>query len=195
MFDEFTSAFFKLFVMMDLMGALPMFLLLAERLSKKEQAKAVNEVFVVGVVLFTLFVFAGIQVLNYFGISLGGFQVAGGLILFVLGIRIILGLRIEAQEEHVEKYQFAAVPLATPLIIGPGTITMVIILVGQYGYGPVLAAGILNLILLWIVFKNALKVYRFVGHQGVEVISRLMGIIFTALAVEFIKEGLGKLMG
>ena len=177
------------------MGALPMFLLLAERLSKKEQAKAVNEVFVVGVVLFTLFVFAGIQVLNYFGISLGGFQVAGGLILFVLGIRIILGLRIEAQEEHVEKYQFAAVPLATPLIIGPGTITMVIILVGQYGYGPVLAAGILNLILLWIVFKNALKVYRFVGHQGVEVISRLMGIIFTALAVEFIKEGLGKLMG
>lgn len=195
MFDEFTSAFFKLFVMMDLMGALPMFLLLAERLSKKEQAKAVNEVFVVGVALFTLFVFAGIQVLNYFGISLGSFQVAGGLILFVLGIRIILGLRLSAEEKHVQKYEFAAVPLATPLIIGPGTITMVIILVGQYGYGPVLAAGILNLILLWVVFKNALKVYRFVGRQGVEVISRLMGIIFTALAVEFIKEGLGKLMG
>lgn len=192
--DEFVSSFFKLFVMMDIMGALPMFLLLSEKLSKNERSKAVNEVLVVAVLLLILFVFAGVQVLDYFGVSLGGFQVAGGLILFTLGIRIVLGLPIEAQKKHVERYEFAAVPIAMPLIIGPGTITMVIILVGEYGYAPVLVAGVLDLILLWVLFRNAFRVYKFVGHQGVEVISRLMGIIFTALSVEFIKEGLGKLL-
>lgn len=179
---------------MDLMGALPMFLLLSEKLSKRDREKAVNEVLAVAVLLLILFVFAGGQVLDYFGISLGSFQVAGGLILVTLGLRIILGLPLEAQEKRVERYQFAAVPMATPLIIGPGTITVVIILVGQYGYIPVLVAGVLNLLLLWLVFKNALRVYNFVGHQGVEIISRLMGIIFTALAVEFVKEGVLKLL-
>jgi len=106
-----------------------------------------------------------------------------------------LGMRFSPTEkEHLDRYEFSAVPMATPLIVGPGTITTLIILVGNYGHLVVLAASIANLLLMWVVFHYASRIYKVIGHQGTQVISRLIGIVFTALAVEFIKEGILKLL-
>jgi len=195
MFDEFASAFFKLMIIMDAFGVLPIFLLLSEKLPKKQRAKAADRTIFVASLLMLLFIFAGLSVLSYFGISLGSFQIAGGLILFILGVKIILGMRFSPTEkEHLDRYEFSAVPMATPLIVGPGTITTLIILVGNYGHLVVLAASIANLLLMWVVFHYASRIYKVIGHQGTQVISRLIGIVFTALAVEFIKEGILKLL-
>jgi len=92
MFDEFASAFFKLMIIMDAFGVLPIFLLLSEKLPKKQRAKAADRTIFVASLLMLLFIFAGLSVLSYFGISLGSFQIAGGLILFILGVKIILGI-------------------------------------------------------------------------------------------------------
>lgn len=194
MLDQFAVAFLKLMVIMDAIGVLPMFLLLSEKLPRKVRAKAANKTILVAAILLILFIFTGVDVLNYFGISLGSFQIAGGLILFVLGIKIVLGLRWTTEAKHVDLYEFTAVPMATPLIVGPGTITTVIILVGDYGYSVVLAAGLFNILLLWVVFRNGPRIYKLIGHQGTQVISRILGIVFTAMAVEFVKEGVLKLM-
>lgn len=180
---------------MDAFGVLPIFLLLSEKLPKKQRAKAADRTIFVASLLMLLFIFAGLSVLSYFGISLGSFQIAGGLILFILGVKIILGMRFSPTEkEHLDRYEFSAVPMATPLIVGPGTITTLIILVGNYGHLVVLAASIANLLLMWVVFHYASRIYKVIGHQGTQVISRLIGIVFTALAVEFIKEGILKLL-
>lgn len=180
---------------MDAIGVLPMFLLLSEKMPKNQRVKAADRTIFVATCLMLVFIFAGLSVLEYFGITLGSFQVAGGLILFILGVKIILGMRFSSTEkDHIDKYEFSAVPMATPLIVGPGTITTLIILVGSYGYGVVLLASFANLFLMWIVFRNASRIYKILGHQGTQVISRLMGIVFTALAVEFVKDGILKLL-
>lgn len=194
MLDQFAVAFFKLMVIMDAIGVLPLFLLLSEKLPRRERAVAADKTILVAAVLLLVFIFAGINVLNFFGISLGSFQIAGGLILFVLGIKIVLGLRWTGDVKNVDLYEFTAVPMATPLIVGPGTITTVIILVSDYGYSLVLAAALANLLFMWIVFRNGSRIYKIIGHQGTQVISRLLGIVFTALAVEFVKEGVLKFM-
>jgi multiple antibiotic resistance protein len=189
MFDEFASAFFKLMVIMDAFGLIPMFLILCEKMPRKQRKKAADRTMIVATVLMIFFIFAGLEVLNYFGISLGSFQIAGGIILLILGLKIVMGMRLTVQEKNIDRFEFTSVPMATPLIIGPGTITTVIILVAESGYSIVLAAGLLNLLLMWVVFRNANKIYDVIGHQGTQVISRLVGIVFTAFAVEFIKDG------
>lgn len=194
MFPDFASAFLKLFVIMDAIGVLPMFLLLSERMPRKERAVAADRTVMISAFLMVLFLFLGLGALSFFGITLGGFQVAGGLILLVLGIKIVLGMRFSVQEKQVDRYAFSAVPMATPLIIGPGTITTLVILTGEYGYVPVLLAGIANVAVMWVVLRYATAIYKLIGHQGTEVVSRMMGIVFTALAVEFIKEGLLKMV-
>ncbi|MFA6435767.1 MAG: MarC family protein [Candidatus Gracilibacteria bacterium] len=193
-FDSYFTAFFSLFVIMDAFGALPLFLMLSEKIPKAKRAKAANNTLLVAAILLLIFIFGGSAILNYFGISIPSFQVAGGLILLIIGLKIVLGLKLGAQQKHVELYEFTAVPMATPLIVGPGTITTTIILVAQYGYVLVALAALLNLIVMWIVLRNAFFIYRFLGHQGVEIISRIVGIILTALAVEFIHEGLVALL-
>ena len=100
MLNEFASAFFKLMVIMDAFGVLPLFLLLSEKLPKKKRVRAADRTIVVATILMLVFLFSGLGVLNYFGISLGSFQIAGGLILFILGVEIVLGLRLSSTEKE-----------------------------------------------------------------------------------------------
>jgi len=188
--NSYFTAFFSLFVIMDVFGVLPLFLVLSEKLPKTKRTKAASKTLAVAALLLMIFIFGGMNVLNFFNVSLPSFQVAGGLILFIIGIKTVLGLNLGAQKNHVELYEFTTVPMAIPLIVGPGTITTTIILVGEYGHLLVALAALLNLLIFWVVFHHANFIYKILGHQGIEVISRIMGLIFTAIAVEFIKEGL-----
>src|SRR3989338_5215193 len=185
--EELVKAFFDIFVVMDAFGNLPIFYSLTGRLFVKERARNVNKaVFIAGIVLLA-FLFFGTSTLGFFGISVDGFKVAGGIIVMILCIKIALGLRLT--EERAKKYQLAAVPLATPLITGPGVITTVIILVNQFGYLTTLIASLLNLMVAWIVLRQTELLFRIFGRQGCDVIARIFGLILVALAVEFIKQG------
>ena len=165
-------------------------MLLSEKLPKRQRETAANKTIIWATILIVIFTFTGLQILNFFGISISSFQIAGGLILFLLGGKIILGLRFGVQKKQAELYEFTVVPMAMPLIVGPGTITTLIILVSAYGYSTILLSAALNLIILWFVFRYAHLLYKIIGHQGSEVASRLMGIILTAMAIEIIKNGL-----
>jgi multiple antibiotic resistance protein len=81
------------------------------------------------------------------------------------------------------------VPLATPLITGPGVITTIILLVQSVGLWLTLLASLLNLFITWIVLRSSDRFYKFLGRQGAEVMSRIMGLILAALAIKFIKSG------
>ena len=134
-----------------------------------------------------VFLFFGTKILGFFGISFESFKVAGGIVLLIFGVKIVLGLRLK--ENGAKKYEVAAVPLATPLITGPAVITVIILLVNQFGYWLTLIASLLNLVITWIVLRQTQILFKIFGRQGSEVIARIMGLILTALAIEFIKQG------
>jgi len=125
-------AFFSIFVIMDILGNIPIFLSMSSRFKKKDKKKIANRAVISAGILLLIFLFIGKFVLNFFGISISSFKIAGGLIILIVGIEMVLG--ISFKEKKYSLYEFAVVPLATPLITGPGVITTIIILSEQAAY-------------------------------------------------------------
>jgi len=184
---DFIKAFFAIFVAMDAFGNLPILSTLTQKLSAKERNKNVDGAVLIAAILLFIFLFFGTRILQYFGISIDSFKIAGGIILLIIGIKVVLGLSL--REERAKKYEIAAVPLATPLITGPAVITVILLLVNQFGYLLTLIASLLNLLITWVVLRQTALLFRLFGRQGSDVIARIMGLILTALAIEFIKQG------
>jgi len=184
---DFIKAFFAIFVAMDAFGNLPILTTLTLKLSAKERNKNVDRAIFIAAILLLIFLFFGMRLLKYFGISMESFKVGGGIILLIVGIKIVLGLRL--REERARKYEIAAVPLATPLITGPAVITIMILLVNQVGYLITFIASLLNLLITWIILRQTELLFKILGRQGSDVVARIMGLILTALAVEFIRQG------
>jgi len=185
--SDFLKAFFAIFVAMDAIGNLPILYVLTKKLSAKERNKNVDKAIFIATILLLVFLLFGTGILGYFGISFNSFRVAGGLVLLIIGLRIVLGLRL--MEERAQKYELAIIPLATPLIVGPAVITVTILLVNEFGFFIPLIAAAANLIAAWIILRQTELLFKILGRQGSEVIARIMGLILTALAVEFIKMG------
>ena len=184
---DFIKAFFAIFVAMDAFGNLPILSTLTQKLSAKERNKNVDGAVLIAAILLFIFLFFGTRILQYFGISIDSFKIAGGIILLIIGIKVVLGLSL--REERATKNDIAAVPLATPLITGPAVITVILLLVNQFGYLLTLIASLLNLLITWVVLRQTALLFRLFGRQGSDVIARIMGLILTALAIEFIKQG------
>ncbi|MBD3163679.1 NAAT family transporter [Candidatus Woesearchaeota archaeon] len=187
MIDEFLKAFFAIFVIMDVLGNIPIFWSLTKKLSREKKIISVNKALTIASVMLIVFLFLGKNLLDFFGISIDSFRIAGGIIILIVGLEMVLGLRI--RERRVEKYEFAIVPLATPLITGPGVITTVILLVDTVGILITLIASILNLFITWVALRYSDHLYKFLGRQGADFLSRVMGLILASLAVEFITTG------
>jgi len=185
--SDFLKAFFAIFVAMDAIGNLPILYVLTKKLSVKERNKNVDKALFVATILLSVFLLFGTGILSYFNINFSSFRVAGGIVLLIIGLRIVLGLRL--MEEKAKKYELSAVPLATPLIVGPAVITVTILLVNESGFLITLIAAAANLIASWIILRQTELLFKVLGRQGSEVIARIMGLILTALAVEFIKIG------
>ena len=185
--SDFLKAFFAIFVAMDAIGNLPILYILTKKLSVKERNKNVDKAVFIATILLLVFLFLGTDILKRFGISFSSFKVAGGIILLIIGLKIVLGLRL--MEEGAKKYTLAAIPLATPLIVGPAVLTVTILLVNEFGFLIPLIAAAANLIAAWIILRQTELLFRVLGRQGSELIARIMGLILTALAVEFIRQG------
>lgn len=193
MFEELIRAFLSIFIIMDVIGILPIFSTMSQCVDHKHRLQCAHKsVLVAGGVLF-IFLLFGMRLFSYFGITLENFMVAGGILLLLIGIKIVLG--INWHEARCSKYGFAAVPIGTPLLAGPGTITTVILLSSTYGYLVTFIAAVLNLLVCWVVLHNSEYLYKFLGHQGSDIVSRIMGLIIAAMAVGFISEGIAGMLG
>jgi multiple antibiotic resistance protein len=187
MLQEFFQAFLAIFVIMDVIGVIPIYWSLSRKLKKKERAYSIDKAITIASIILFLFLFLGDHILSFFRISIHSFKVAGGIILAIVGIQRVLGIRFK--EEKVQKYEFAIVPLSTPLITGPGVITTVMILTAKFGIMIALLASLLNLTIAWLSLRFSDKLYKVFGRQGADVMSRIMGLILVAISVELIKFG------
>ncbi|MEA3287406.1 MAG: MarC family protein [Candidatus Marinimicrobia bacterium] len=184
-FDGFMHAFVTLLVIMDPFGGLPVFMTLTKDYSEERSKRSAHRAIRVSFILLTVFVFIGEGVLEFFGISIFSFQVGGGLILLLLGLLYVLNISIGEDKDYSKDI---VIPMATPLIAGPGAITAIILLVAQYGPWVPLLAMLVNLVIFWVAMYYARYIKKFIGEQGLEIMSRIMGLLLVALAIEMIRS-------
>jgi len=181
------QVFIMLFVIMDPPGSIPIFIALTKDVSKEERERELNHAVAVASILLLLFAFLGKVVLDVLGITLNSFMIAGGILLLFIAFDLLRG-------EH--KYgvrggsSVGAVPLGIPLLAGPGAITAVMVIIQSYGVGFVLFAIFSAIIATKLVLGQSERIFRIIGKVGSEVLSRVMGIIVAAIAIQFIMDGI-----
>jgi len=192
------KALLTLFVVMDPIGLAPVFIGLAGGRSRDEQRRTARRaVLVAGAVLFT-FALVGPALLGYLGISLDAFRIAGGLLLFKIAVDMVFVHR--ERETDAEKAEaslrddISVFPLAIPLIAGPGAMTSVMILTAEAGKLPggvlvVLAAVAVVLLLAYAALLASARLATILGQTGVNVVTRVLGVLLTALAVQYVADG------
>lgn len=189
--DPFISAaiksFVALFIIIDPFLSLAVFIALTKGMDKKEISRQAFIAVLVAFGLLLIFLFSGLLLLNLLGISFASFKVAGGVILIIMGIQTLLGIEF-TKKEHNQKV--AAVVIGTPLLTGPGAMTTIIILSQKYGYWPPVIASIVVLFITWLMLLFSEKISRFFGERLIEVLSRVLGLVLAAMAIEFIKDGI-----
>jgi multiple antibiotic resistance protein len=183
----FVQVFFAIFGVMDPVGNVPVFISLTGKLGKAERERLATAAVIRAGVILTIFVFLGNAVLSAFHISLESFRIAGGLILVLLGLQILFGLNVE-NERLEEESDISVVPLAMPLIAGPGMITSAVILSKEYGYFLTLAGIVANLALTKIFFHYSRVILKLLGKKGSLAFAKVMGLILVAIGVEFIRN-------
>lgn len=191
-FASFAYAFVTLFVVMDPFSSMPVFIAMTKKFTDAERTRCVTEATVVAGILVYLFLFFGTNLLGVMGISVQSFQIAGGIVLALLGLQLVLGFTI-GKESGIERSSVALV-IATPLLTGPGVLTATIILAEQQGLAVTGAAAALSLALSWVLIRYSFPFKRALGASGDEfmrVFSKIMGLLVVALAIEFVRRGFG----
>lgn len=204
--DTVLGALVTLLVTIDPPGLAPLFLALTPGMNRQARNQVAKRATIIGFILLTIFAIAGAQIMSLFGISIGAFRVAGGLLLFWIAFEMIFEKRTERKEKSAEAaitkdhiHNIAAFPLAIPLIAGPGAISAVILL--SDGMSAPVERSVLILVILacmvltYVTLLLAERVDRFLGETGRSILTRLLGVILAALAVQFVADGIKSLIG
>lgn len=188
---EILLAFIPVFVAVDAIGVLPIFISLTHGVKKNEVRKVVSQSMFTAVFLAVGFIFLGKAVFKFLGISIGDFMVAGGVILFSIGIIDILN---PDKHRRIPVTQLGAVPLGTPLIVGPAVLTTSLIILGEYGLYPTLISVIVNIFLAGLIFSLSDTLIKFVGVAGSRALSKVTSLLLAAIAVMMIRKGITQLI-
>jgi multiple antibiotic resistance protein len=193
------TAFTTLFIIIDPPGLAPLYLALTRGMTDAERRAIGLRACLVAGVLMLVFLFLGQAVLDFVGITVPAFRIAGGVLLFLTALDMLFERRQERRKENAEDgpdpgHDPSVFPLALPLIVGPGAITTIILLAGRAA-GPadlalvtvIMAA---NLLIVMGFFVAAPAVERMLGRVGINVVTRVLGMLLAALAVQFILDGL-----
>jgi multiple antibiotic resistance protein len=187
-FHDFVLTFLPLFIVVDALGNVPIILSLSEGMTRKQRNDVVNIGIATATVVGLAFLFFGKWLLNVMGISQGAFTIAGGLILLVFSLRYLTAGR---WMDIIKEEMIAVVPIGTPLIVGPATITTLLLLSTQYSLYIILISLAINLILSWIAFMTAGRISGFLGKGGLKAVSQIFNLLLVAIAVSMIIRGLG----
>lgn len=192
------NTFIALFVIVDPFAVVPIYLTLTERYSAEAILRTRRKATLVALGILSTFGLTGLSVFNLFGITLPAFQIAGGILLLLLGIAQLNANRTrvkpEETDESRDKEDISIFPLGTPLLAGPGAISTVVLYSSQakglVGTTQLMVSIILVLVVSYLVLKGAHFLFRCLGRTGLNLLTRIMGIILTAVAIQFILNGL-----
>lgn len=192
MLKNIVLALIPIFVAVDAIGVMPIFVSLTEGLDAREKRRIITQSMITASALAISFIFVGKGVFHVLGITIGDFMIAGGAILFCLAITDILN---PVKARRIPGDDLGAVPLGTPLIVGPAVLTTSLVIISEYGIIATLISVVANILLVGLVFSTSASLIKVLGEAGTKAISKIVSLLLAAIAVMLIRKGLGQFLG
>ena len=174
---EFISATMILFAIIDVVGNIPLIVFLREKFKVIESGKAT----LVSLIIMITFLYVGEIILQLLGVDINSFAVAGSIIILFLATEMILGIKLYKDNNAKTA---SIVPIAFPLIAGPGTLTTLISIKSEFNNLNIILAIIVNMVLVYIVLKSSEKIEKIIGTQGINILRKVFGIILLAIGIK-----------
>ena len=184
---QITSAFIVLFAIIDILGSIPIIL----NIKQKDLVNAFKTS-AVALLILVVFLFAGNWILQLFNVDVQSFAVAGSLVIFVYGVEMLLD--VELFKNKGPKGSSSIVPLAFPLVAGPGAFTALLSLRAEYATENILMALVLNILFVFFVLKSTNKIEKLIGQTGIYILRKFFGIILLAISVKLFTANLSSLL-
>lgn len=177
-------------IILDPVGLLPMVIGMTANLSSVERRRLLSRATLVGLILLLAFTVAGTGIMRLFDVTLADLRVAGGILLLIVALNMALtGQPVSEAACHPPSGRMGIVPIASPLLVGPGAITAAVVIVGTSGLLVAMIAVTVAFGITWLVLRSTDAVYRLLGQSGSEVIARIMGMFLAAIAVQYVRAG------
>ena len=189
--NDIITSVIALFVVIDPIGNIPLFIAFTKKLEKAEHKTVSKTAIITAAALLLLFGVAGTQILGLFGITIFSFMIAGGTLLFIIAIELLT----YGEWRFVSKVKedIGVVPIAFPLLAGPGSITAVIISYQTSGFLITFFSIIIVMTITYVILRMVNPIYKILGNRGSMIVSRVFAVIIAAIAVEYIVEGIKNL--
>ena len=185
-FSEILSTTMVLFAIIDILGSIPIIIELRKKAGHIQSEKAS----IVAMVLMIIFLFAGKTLLSVIGVDVASFAIAGSFVIFALAMEMVLGLtifKVDADDSAIT----SIVPLAFPLIAGAGTMTTLLSLKAEYATQNIIIGIIVNMIFVYFVLKNTVRLEKLFGKTGLNILRKAFGIILLAIAIKLFRTNTG----
>ncbi|MBN1409315.1 MAG: MarC family protein [Spirochaetales bacterium] len=180
-------SFIPVFVAVDALGVLPIYISFTVEMDKKEKHKIIFQSVITAISLAIVFIFLGKWIFNILAISIGDFMIAGGIILFAIALMDLLS---STKRRRIPSKDLGFVPLGTPLIVGPGVLTTSLLLLDQFGIIYTLVSVVLNVILAGLIFLVSGFLHKILGEAGAKALSKMTNLLLAAIAVMMVRKGL-----
>ena len=185
---EITSAFMVLFAIIDILGSIPLILNIKKKTNVVHAFRASSIAFLI----LLAFLFSGEAILKLFNVDIQSFAIAGSLVIFIFAIEMILD--VEIMHNKGPEGSSSIVPLAFPLIAGPGSFTTLLSLRAEYSVENIIIALVLNLAFVYFVLKSTSRIEKTIGEGGIYILRKFFGIILLAIPVKLFTSNIGTLL-
>jgi multiple antibiotic resistance protein len=183
----FIRAFIQMAIAIDALGLVPLYLAMIDHVPEENRNSVLKNSLLAGLAIGILFLFLGKIILNLLGIVISDFEIAGGIILMLIGV---LDLTSEEKTQRKPSETWGVVPLGIPLIVGPATISVLFLLIAQVGYLMTLLAFVANLLLAGLIFRHAPNISLLLGKDGIKAISKVTMLLLIAIGIRMIRLGI-----
>ena len=190
--NKFWFCFFPIFMAVNVIGVLPMFMSITEGLDRPKINRIIVQSVVTATVVAVIFLAIGKVILDLLGITVSDFMIAGGTLLFIISLNDLL--YIERRWSQIDPESMGAVPLGVPLIVGPAVLTTILILVNEHGPLATVAALIVNILIAGMTFWLYAPIMRLLGKSGARTVSKLAALLLAAIAVMMVRKGVAFLL-
>ena len=192
----FVNAFIALFIIVDPLASIGVFISLTKGMSEAERRSTVRKAVVVATGVLLGFSLLGKHLLDFFGVTVSAFRIAGGTLLLIIAFDMMFEARAFTRKvpQDEQRSNPAIAPLGMPLLAGPGSITWSMLYMSQAAdvvdMGLVIAAILAAMLLTWLVLANINRIYRVLRQDGADVVTKVMGLVLAAIAIQMVVDGI-----
>ena len=188
----FWLCFVPLFVAVDAVGFMPMFMRLTDGLDRPRVQRVIWQSLITGIGVTLVFLAIGKIVFRLLGITIADFMIAGGTLLFIISVSDIV--MAEKKTGPMDPDSLGAVPVGVPMIVGPAVLTTVLLLVDAHGFLATVSAAVVNILIAGVVFWYSAPIHRGLGKAGAKAVSKLASLLLAAIAVMMVRKGIATLL-